>query len=114
MKQWRVILAVAFVALVSAAIWVWHEGSQPADTEVARAEAPAPVQESRLPPPDDGAAGDPTPAAPASAPDEPGPDDASDGTQSTTTVAVDPPSVDTPEPAQRKFARGGHAESDQN
>jgi hypothetical protein len=109
-NPWRMILAVTTVALVSAAIWLWHDGSQQADATVVRAEPNAPVQ-SPLPAPDNGASSDPAPAPTSSPPTGPA---ASDGNQVTTSVVVDPPDVDTPEPAQRKFARGGRAEPDQN
>jgi hypothetical protein len=39
---------------------------------------------------------------------------ASDNNQVTTSAPVEPPNIDTPEPAQLKFARGGHADSDPN
>jgi cytoskeletal protein RodZ len=112
-NPWRLILSVVIVALGSAAIWAWHEGSQQADATLVRAESPAPVQQSPLPALDHAAVSETAPA-PASSPQaEPAPA-ASDGNQFTTSAAVDPPDVDTPEPAQEKFARGGHADSDQN
>jgi hypothetical protein len=113
MNPWRMIFAVVIVVLGSAAIWAWHEGSPPADVTLARAESPAPVQQSPFQAPAHAAVSEPAPvptplpqAEPASA--------ASDGNQANTSASVDPPNVDTPEPAQRKFARGGHADSDQN
>jgi hypothetical protein len=115
MNPWRMILAVVIVALGSAAVWAWHEGSPPADATLARAESPAPVQQSPLQAPVHAAVSEPAPA-PAPAPSsqaEPTPP-ASDGNQANTSASVDPPNVDTPEPAQRKFARSGHADSDQN
>ena len=115
MNPWRMILAVVIVALGSAAVWAWHEESQQVDATPVRAESPTPVQQSALPALDHTAVSEPAPAlAPTSSPQaEPAPA-ASDSNQSTTSVVVDPPNVDTPEPAQRKFARGGRADSDQN
>ena len=111
MKSWRMILAVTTVALVSAAIWAWHEGSEHADSTLVRTESHAPVQ-SQLPASDHGATSAPAPTS-SPQPEPPAPA-GSDVNQVTTSVVVDPPNVDTPEPAQRKFARGGRAEPDQN
>jgi hypothetical protein len=113
MNQSRMILVVATVALVPAAIWIWHERPQLADATLVRAKPFAPVPELHLPAPDHGAASDLSPAPQSSPPAEPV-IAASDGNQSTTSVVVDPPSVDTPEPAERRFASVGHAESDLN
>ena len=113
MNPWRMILAVVIVALGSVAIWTWHEGSQQADATLVRAASPAPVQQSSLPAPDRAAVSEPAPV-PTSSPQAEPELDASDGNQATTSAAVDPPNVDTPEPAQEKFARGGHADSEQN
>ena len=101
MNQRGVILAVVAVGLVSAALWYWHgSGEQPATPAKSTAlqdafhrpsTAPAPIE----PAPESDSAvkvdAVPVPEAappPVSAPPEP------------------PQSVDTPEPAQRKFARG--------
>ena len=112
MMQWRMILAVLVVALGAAAIWAWQEGSQREDALV-RAVPDTPVQQPQLPAADQAVVSDSSPA-PASSPQaEPAPV-ASDGNQATTSAAVEPPNVDTPEPAQQKFARGGRAEPDQN
>jgi hypothetical protein len=113
MNPWRIILTVVMVALGSAAIWAWHEGSPPADATLVRAESPAPVQQSPLPAPDHAAVSEPAPAPTPSPQAEPAPA-TSVGNQANTSASVDPPNVDTPEPAQRKFARSGHADSDQN
>ena len=113
MKPWRMILAVVIVALGSAAIRASHEGSQQADATLVRVESPAPVQQSPLPAPDHAAVSESAPS-PASSPEgEPAPA-ASDDNQVNASATVDSPNVDTPESAQRKFARGGHADSDQN
>ena len=108
----RIILAVVIVALGAAAVWAWQEGSQHGDATLARAVTAAPVQQ-QVPAPDQAVVSDSSPT-PASLPQaEPAPV-ASDGNQATTSAAVEPPNVDTPEPAQQKFARGGRAEPDQN
>ena len=109
----RIILAVVIVALGAAAFWAWQEGSQHGDATLAHAIPAAPVHQSQLPAPDQVVVSDSSPT-PASVPQvEPAPV-ASDGNQATTSATVEPPSVDTPEPAQQKFARGGRAEPDQN
>ena len=104
MMQWRMILAVVIVALGATAIWAWQEGSQHGDATLARAVPSAPKQP-QLPAPDQAVVRDSS-AEPAPV--------ASDGNQVTTSAVVEPPNVDTPEPAQQKFARGGRAEPDQN
>jgi cytoskeletal protein RodZ len=111
MNPWRMILAVVIVALGAAAIWTWHEGAQRADATLVRAESPAPVQQLTLQAPDHAAVSEPAPAPTSSPRAEPA---ASDGNQANTSATVEAPDIDTPEPAQLKFARGGHADSDQN
>ena len=113
MNRWRTILAATIVAMVAAAAWVWHEGSGEEDATVAHTQPAAPVQQPALPTLAQGPVSDPTPAppsepqaAPASAQPE--------VNQATTNVAAEPANVDTPEPAQAKFARGGRADPDQN
>jgi hypothetical protein len=113
MMQWRMILAVVIVALGAAAIWAWQVGSQHGDATLARAVPAVPVQQPQLPAPDQAVVSESSPA-PTSLPQaEPAPV-VSDGSQTATSAAVEPPNVDTPEPAQQKFARGGRAEPDQN
>ena len=112
MNQWRMIVAVAIVALGSGAVWVWHEGSQNTDaTPAARADASVQVQQAPIPEPHQSVASDAPPAS--SSPVEPAPV-APENNESTTSAAVEPTNVDTPEPAERKFAGGGRAEPDQN
>jgi len=111
MNQRRIILAVVTVGLVSAAIWTWHEGSQQANATLPHAEASAPAQDAPVPPSDHGATTGAAPAVPSPPQSQPV---SSDGDQSTASANVEPPSVDEPEPAQRKFASGGHAQPDQN
>jgi hypothetical protein len=111
MKPWRVILAVATVALVSAAIWAWQQGAKQADATLARSGSDAPVQQSPFSPPH-GVVSDPSPAPVSSTQVEAAPAAAADVAQSETSAVVEPPSVDTPEPAERKFAHGGRTESE--
>ena len=113
MNPWRIILAAVIVALGSVAIWTWHEGSQQAGATLVRAESPAPVQQLPVPAPGYAAVSEPAPAPTSSPHAEPAPT-ASDGDQANIGTTVDSPNIDTPEPAQLKFARGGHADSDQN
>jgi cytoskeletal protein RodZ len=113
MNPWRMILAVVIVALGSVAIWTWQEGSPQAGATLVRAESSAPVQQLPLPVPDHAAVSEPA-AAPTSSPRaEPAPT-ASEGNQANTRATVEPPDIDASEPAQLRFARGGHADSDQN
>jgi cytoskeletal protein RodZ len=115
MPQRRIILVVATIALGAAGIWTWQERSQQpgsADATLVSAQAQTPVVESRLPtsshPDATGSASSiPPPRAASTEPSSPTPDSA----PSATNTQVDPPDVDTPEPAARKFASGGHAPS---
>jgi len=115
MNQRQVILTVVGVGLVSAALWAWHESSDNPDAAPAPAQVSAPTQATQLPPSSDQvAASDAAVPVPAAQPQlEPAPA-APDVSQSAVSAPVEPPNVDTPEPAQRKFARGGRPESDQN
>ena len=113
MNQWRVILAVVIVVLGSVAFWIRHEGSQSVDATPVPAEAAAPVQQSPVPVLDQSVASDATPAAQSSPPAQPASVPPEDN-KSTTSAATEPPNVDTPEPAERKFASGGRADSDPN
>ena len=105
MNQRGVILAVVTVGLVAAALWYWRGNAEQADVAMTPAKgtssmqdafhgqsAPAPVE------PAPASATTTLAAAPASA----------EAAPSLASVPTEPPqSVDTPEPAQRKFARGG-------
>ena len=113
MSQLRVILVVLIVALGSGALWMWHAGSQSVDAAPARAEAAAPVRQSPVPVSDQTVASDATPAAQSSPPAQPASVPPEDN-KSTMSAAAEPPNVDTPEPAERKFASGGRADSDPN
>jgi hypothetical protein len=115
MNQRQMIVAAVAVGLVSAALWVWHQSADNPDGTPAQAAAtpanpfsPSPAQVAA-------SSGDSATLAPAPATQrqaEPVP--APDVDQSVASVPVDPPNVDTPEPAERKFAQGGRPKSDQN
>ena len=113
MMQWRMILAAVIVALGGAALWAWQEGSQHGGATLARAVPAAPVRQPQLSTPNQAVVSDSSPA-PASLPQAAPAPVGSDGGRATTSTAVEPPNVDTPEPAQQKFARGVRAEPDQN
>ena len=115
MNQRQVILAVVAVGLVSAALFAWHESSDDADATPAPAQASAPTRTTQPPPPSGQvAASDVAAPAPAAQPQpEPTPADP-EVSQSAVSAPVEPPNVDTPEPAERKFARGAQPASDQN
>lgn len=116
MKQRQMILAVVVVGVVAAALWAWRENSLQPEVAMAPSKAaslqdafhnpsaaPAPAAPSELAP----AATTSRPPAPAAA--------APEVDQSTVKAQVEPQSVDTPEPADRKFTRGGRPdESEQN
>lgn len=115
MKQLRIILAVSIVILGAAAIWAWQSEPRPAEPTFARAAPSAPIQKSPFPTPASVAASDPATAVePAPAVKPEGAPVVSDIEPPAASPPVEPPNVDTPEPAQQKFARGGHGESDQN
>jgi hypothetical protein len=113
MNRWRTILAATIVAVVAAAAWVWHEGSGEEDATVAHTLPAAPVQQPALPTLAQGPVSDPAPA-PASEPQAAPGSTQPEVNQATANVPAEPPNVDTPEPAQAKFARGGRADPDQN
>ena len=115
MNQRQVILTVVAVGLVSAALWAWHESSDDADVTPAAAQASAPTQANEPPPPSEQVAASDAaaPASDAQPQVEPAPA-APDVSQDAVSAPVEPTNVDTPEPAQRKFARGARPEPDQN
>jgi hypothetical protein len=112
MNQWRIILTLVIVALGAGAIWLWHEGSR--NTVAAAAGASAPVQQPQVAAADRAVVGDASTATPPSTPAAESASSAPEDNHSKTNAAVEPPNVDTPEPAARKFANGGRPESDQN
>jgi cytoskeletal protein RodZ len=111
MPQRRMILVVTIVALGAAGIWTWRERPQQpasADATLVSAQAQAPVVESRLSTsshPDATGSASSLPPTPAASTESSSP--APDSAPSATNTQVDPPDVDTPEPAARKFASGG-------
>lgn len=114
MSRLQIILTVTIVALAAAAIWAWQSGSQQsAEPQVASAAPSAAVRPPALPTPGEAATRDPIPA-PSSEPQAASVPAAPDVDQAATNVPVEPTNVDTPEPAQQKFARGGRADPEQN
>src|SRR5215469_3960145 len=117
-NQRQVILAVVAVGLVSAALWVWRQTADNPDTPPAPAQAAAPPPAAPFSPTSSGVAASdsaapaPAPAPPAQPQTERAP--APDVGQSAVTAPAEQPNVDSPEPAERKFARGAHRQSEQN
>lgn len=116
MKQRQITLAVVVVALVSTGAWLWYRNSQPPEAthEPVKVTAlqdafhgPTTAPASEGPPPAFDSATLQSAPTPAAAPEV---------EQPAVSAQPQPPaSVDTPEPAQRKFARGSRPdESDQN
>ena len=112
MSRQRMILGLATLAVVGAGAWAWYGNSASPETTPAQSAAlspfrkvdPATVASAQSAPevtPAPQAAVDPTPAAS----DESAPIAAP--------VNAEPRSVDTPEPAQQKFAHGSHVEPEQ-
>jgi len=116
MSQRQVILTVVAVGLVSAALWVWHQSSNSPDASAAPAAASTPANPFSPSSSARVAASDALAPAPTAPPQAEAAPAAADVGQSTTVTVppVEPPSVDTPEPAQRKFARGAQPTPDQN
>lgn len=117
MNQRRMILTVVAIGIASAAaIWVWKDSSQQIDVARAPVKAAPPLQDAFHQPSSAPAASTEPPAA-ASAPPlaAPPPSTVSDVNQAMASAQVEPANVDPPEPAERKFARGGRAdEASQN
>jgi hypothetical protein len=113
MNQRGVILAVVTVGLVAAALWYWRGNADQTDVAMTPAKSTASMQDAfhgqSGPAPVEPAPASGTATSLAAAP-------ASEAAPPPASVPVEPPqSVDTPEPAQRKFARGGKPdESEQN
>lgn len=114
MKQRQMILAVVVAGLVAVAAWEWHESSQQAQAAQEPAKVTA-LQDAFHQPSAAPAPGEPAPAEASTSP-QPVPAAAPEVEQPPVSAQPQPPaSVDTPEPAQRKFARGARPdESDQN
>ena len=107
MAQRLIILIVTIVALGAAGIWAWQGRSAPADATLVPTQARAPVEKPGLPTSSHPVVAESAPPVATSVPARLAPP-ASDNTQITANTKVDPPDVDTPEPAAQKFARGGH------
>lgn len=115
MKQPRIILAGAILVAAAAGIWAWHENSQPAEPPLAHTDTSSFPAQPFQPSLNANSPSSPAPApvAPPSPPSQP-PAVTPENAEAATGAAVEPPNVDMPEPAERKFAKGGHADSDQN
>jgi hypothetical protein len=111
MNQRQVIVSVVVVGLMSAAVWAWHVSAQQEDLARVPAKSSAPLRDAFYNPA--APAGStalgavttttPQPAAPALAAPE------ADKNLVSAQAQV-PPDVDTPEPAERKFAHGVRAD----
>ena len=112
MSQWRAILLVTIVALAAAAIWTRHEVSEQGDATLAREQPSAPVAQPPVSVPVIAAATESSTAVPAAPPAQPA--TVASDVEAPAAVDLPPQSVDTPEPAQAKFARGGRLDPDQN
>lgn len=110
MNQWRTILVVMIV--VFAAVWASHEMSEHGGAPLARTQPSEPARPSPFSAPLAAAATESSAPAPVTPPAQPA--TVVSDVQDTTAVDLTPPNVDTPEPAQAKFARGGRTDPDQN
>jgi hypothetical protein len=111
MTPGRTVVLVALVGLGAAGTWAWQHGAQKGEMKVASAQSSseqprspplvpsAPVSEA---PP----AAAPTPAEAAAA--------APQNNENAAPVSPAPADVDTPEPAERKFARGAHSSPEEH
>ena len=114
MKQRQMVLAVVVVGVVAAALWTWRESSQQPDVAMAPSKAASLQDAFHNPAAAHVAPSEPAPTATTSLPPSPVAASAPEVDQSAVKAQAEPQSVDTPEPADRKFARGGHPdESDQ-
>ena len=114
MSQWRAILLVTIVALAAAAIWTRHEVSEQGDGTLAREQPSAPVAQPPVSVPVIAAATESSTAVPAAPPAQPATIASDVEAPAPAAVDLPPQSVDTLEPAQAKFARGGRPDPDQN
>ena len=115
MKQRQMILAVVVVGVVAAALWTWRESSLQPEVAMAPSKAASLQDAFHNPSAPHPVASEPAAAAPPSPPPAAAIPAAPEIDQSAGQAQAEPQSVDTPEPADRKFARGGRAdEADQN
>ena len=112
MNQQRMILAVAALGLLSAGVWAWYGNPAAPEATHASTKSSSPFQQTYTPAAAPVFASPPAPAAEPVPQPEVAPA-ASDSTQTTPAAPAEPPSVDTPEPSQRKFAHGSRAEPEQ-
>jgi hypothetical protein len=113
MKQQRMILGLATVALVGAGVWAWHGNSATPEATAAQSMATSPFRAVNVPVPRTSAP-ESTPAVTPAPQAKVAPTAADDSTQAAAApVNAEPPSVDTPEPSQHKFAHGSRAEPEQ-
>jgi hypothetical protein len=113
MNQQRMILGLTSLALVGiAGIWAWHANSAAPTATPTASMATSPFRAVNAPV--RRAAPEPTPVVTPAPQAAPAPVPADEGTQAPAApVNAEPPSVDTPEPSQRKFAHGARAEPEQ-
>jgi hypothetical protein len=111
MNQQRMILGLATLAVVGAGVWAWYGNSPSPEAAEAQSMNASPFRRVDTPAPEATQADPAVTAAPQPAAD---PADEDDSTQSAAAPqSAEPPSVDTPEQAQRKFAHGSKAEAEQ-
>lgn len=115
MRQGRTILIVALVGIGAAGTWAWQHRAPSAQMKVASVsgspEQPPPPPPA-VPPPVSSEAASSAPATPQ--PPTPAAPVPPDNEQGETSVNTATPDVDTPEPAERKFARGARPASDEH
>ena len=116
MNQQRMILGLATLAVVCAGVWAWYGDSASPEIADAKPMNASPFARADAPAPRATEAADPTTATAAPQPTTaPAAEDDDDSTESAAAPqnAEPPPSMDAPEPAQRKFAHGVKAEPEQ-
>lgn len=111
MNQQRVILGLATLAVVGAGFWAWYGNSASPETTDTKSMSASPFRRMEGPAAPATQAAPEVTAEPQPAADD---DDDDDNTQSAAAPqSAEPPSVDAPEQAQRKFAHGSKAEAEQ-
>lgn len=113
MNQQRMILGVTTLAVVGAGIWAWYGNSAAPETTPTQSMATSPFRAVSVPAPRTSAPESIPSITPVlQAPVAPAVSDDSVQT-AIAPVSAEPPSVDTPEPSQQKFAHGSRAEPEQ-